>query len=72
MIYFLEYLADFNCDNGANRSPCMRITQTLLLDTLLLDSLLEDSLFLDTLAARAPIQRKIERAKNQSYFRIFL
>ena len=46
-------------------SPHMPIMQTLLLDTLLVDKLL-----LDTLAARAPIQQKIECGKNQSYSRI--
>ena len=46
--------------------------QTLLLDTLFLDSYLSDGLLLDTIAAPAPIQRKIERAKNQSDSRTFL
>lgn len=45
-------------------SPRTRFTQTFLLDTLSLGSLLSDSLLLGILAARAPTQQTIERAKT--------
>ena len=36
-----------------------------IMQTLLLNSLLSDSLLLNTLAVHAPIQQKIDHAKNQ-------